>query len=280
MTLVCAAIAPHGSMAIPEACAPGEQPALRTQVAMRELGDRFAAARPESLLVFTPHGVHVEGAMAMVTAARMAGSLDDAFQSELGAAVGVRLDCRMDRDLTEAVVREMRDAGVPVVGVSYGANDLRQATMPMDWAVLVPLWFLGGRTEAPPLVTALSPARDLSARDHITAGRAIRRAIDATERRVAVVASADHGHAHRADGPYGFHTSAAAYDELVVRLVRDQRLGPLVELDPQLVEDARADSWWQLLLLDGVLGDGWRAELLSYEAPTYFGMLCAIYEPG
>jgi hypothetical protein len=23
---------------------------------------------------------------------------------------------------------------------------------------------------------------------------------------------------------------------------------------------------------------GWRSELLSYEAPTYFGMLCAAYE--
>jgi hypothetical protein len=32
-------------------------------------------------------------------------------------------------------------------------------------------------------------------------------------------------------------------------------------------------------MLDGALGDGWRAEFLSYEASTYFGMLCAAYEP-
>ena len=42
---------------------------------------------------------------------------------------------------------------------------------------------------------------------------------------------------------------------------------------------ARADGFWQLLMLHGALGDGWRGELLSYEAPTYFGMLCAAYEP-
>ena len=279
MTLVCAAIAPHGVMAIPDACPPGEQPAVRTTEAMRELAARFAAARPASLVVLTPHGVHVEGAMAAVTAGRMAGSPDDAFQSGLGAGAGLRLDCQMDGDLTRALVREVRGAGVPIVGVSYGANDPGQATMPMDWAVLVPLWFLGARDEVPPLTAVLSPARDLSAPQHLAAGRAIRRAIDATERRVAVVASADHGHAHRLDGPYGFHPAAAAYDEQVVSLVREQRLHEVGELDPQLVEDARADSWWQMLLLDGVLGDGWRAELLSYEAPTYFGMLCAIYEP-
>jgi aromatic ring-opening dioxygenase LigB subunit len=35
-----------------------------------------------------------------------------------------------------------------------------------------------------------------------------------------------------------------------------------------------------MLMLHGALGSaGWRGELLSYEAPTYFGMLCASYEP-
>jgi hypothetical protein len=32
-------------------------------------------------------------------------------------------------------------------------------------------------------------------------------------------------------------------------------------------------------MLYGALGDGFEVELLSYEAPTYFGMACASYEP-
>jgi aromatic ring-opening dioxygenase LigB subunit len=48
---------------------------------------------------------------------------------------------------------------------------------------------------------------------------------------------------------------------------------------PQLVADAKADSFWQLLLLAGALGEGWEAELLSYEAPTYYGMLGAAFAP-
>jgi hypothetical protein len=35
-----------------------------------------------------------------------------------------------------------------------------------------------------------------------------------------------------------------------------------------------------MVVLHGALGDGWRAELLSYEAPTYFGMLVAAYAEG
>ena len=46
-----------------------------------------------------------------------------------------------------------------------------------------------------------------------------------------------------------------------------------------LVDSAKADSWWQLVMLHGALGDGWTGEFLSYEASTYFGMLCAAYAP-
>jgi len=33
-----------------------------------------------------------------------------------------------------------------------------------------------------------------------------------------------------------------------------------------------------MLMLHGALGDGFSAELLSYEAPTYFGMLTASFQ--
>ena len=62
-------------------------------------------------------------------------------------------------------------------------------------------------------------------------------------------------------------------------LVEANRLAGLLEFDPAFVDAAKADSWWQLLMLHGALADGWRGEFLSYEASTYFGMLCAAYEP-
>jgi aromatic ring-opening dioxygenase LigB subunit len=280
MSLVFAAIAPHGTMVIPGAEQPAERGlGLSTRAAMEELGRRLDASGAESVVVFTPHNVHVEGALAALVAGRLAGGLGDAFQSMWGEPPGIRVQCPVDRELAGQVVAEARGAGVPMVGVSFGGNAVTQAVMPMDWGALVPLWFMGGRREQQLPALVISPARDLGAEAHVAAGRAIRRAIDASGRRVAVVASADHGHAHREDGPYGFHPAAADYDRQVVALVEGQRLGEVVAIPPSLVADACADSWWQLLLLHGVLGDGWQGELLSYEAPTYFGMLCAAYEP-
>ena len=123
----------------------------------------------------------------------------------------------------------------------------------------------------------VSPARPLEER--VRAGEALARAAAASPNRIALIASADHGHAHDPAGPYGFDPAAAVYDDAIVRLVQEDRLSGLLELDPAFVEAAKADSRWQLAMLHGALGDDWRGDFLSYEASTYFGMLCAAYEP-
>ena len=172
-----------------------------------------------------------------------------------------------DPELAAAVLGAL---AVPAVGVSYGGNDPTEASMPLDWGALIPLWFVP-RTP----VVIMSPARDRSWAEHVNVGAALTAATGG--RRVALIASADHGHAHDPDGPYGFDPAAKAYDEGIVELVRQGPLEGLLELDSALVDAAKADSLWQLLILHGALGDGFDAELLSYEAPTYYGMLCAAY---
>jgi aromatic ring-opening dioxygenase LigB subunit len=253
--IVAAAIAPHGT--------PAFEPSP-TRDGMEELGRRFEQAEPEATVVLTPHNVHVEGHYAVAVAGALAGDLAQWERPD------VRLEREADRRLAAAVLAALRDEGLPALGVSYGGNDPAEAVMPMDWGVLIPLAFL---PETP--VVVVSPARDRPLEEHLRAGAAV---VAATgERRVALVASADHGHAHDAEGPYGFDPASAEFDRRVVELVREGRLDRLLELE-ELVGPAKADSLWQMVMLHGALGDGWRAELLSYEAPTYFGMLCATFE--
>jgi aromatic ring-opening dioxygenase LigB subunit len=268
--LVFAAIAPHATHALVE----GEPPGAETRAAMAELGRRFDAARPDAVVVLTPHTVHVEGAMAVVTAAHAAGSL-----AQWGAA-GVELRVPVDTGLAATVRDAIRAAGIPVVGVSYGGNNQHEAVMPLDWATLIPLWWMGGRSDPQVPAVIVSPARDLSPEAHVRAGAAIARTVASDGRRVALVASCDHGHGHLADGPYGFRPESAVFDELVCSLVRDDRLAAVADVDPALVGAAAADSWWQMLMLSGALDGGWRGEFLSYEHPTYVGLLCAAYAPG
>jgi len=272
--LVFAAIAPHGSSAIPGALADTEDAlAHATQAAMVELERRFGEAQAEAVIVLTPHNVHVEGAMAVVTAGSAAGTLAD------WGAPDITLKSDVDRDLAEQVKAGLRAAGIPVVGISFGGNNPHEAVHPMDWAVLVPLWFMGGRAEPPVPVVIVSPARDLTPEAHVEAGRAIAEAAAASGKRVALVASCDHGHGHQKQGPYGFRPESAVFDDRVVEIVKADRLADLAGFDIELVKAAAADSWWQMLMLSGAIEGRWQGEFLSYEHPTYYGMLCAAYKP-
>lgn len=209
--------------------------------AMEELGRRFDAAAPEVAIVVTPHSVHVEGHFAVVTAAK-------AGEWETDAAVAAAL----------------LEASLPIVGVSYGGNDPSTAEFPLDWGTEVPLTFLRA-----PRMVVVSPARDRPLGEHLRLGEAIA----TLPERVALIASADHGHAHDPDGPYGFDPAAAEYDARLQEILASDRLDflPLAEL----VEPAKADSLWQLVVLQGAVGEASRADVLAYAAPTYYGMLVA-----
>jgi len=216
-----------------------EIPELRA--AMEELGRRFDAAGGETAIVVTPHNVHVERHFAVVTAAHVG-------------------EWEVDRDVAADLLR----SGLPILGVSYGGNLVEQAEMPLDWGTEVPLDFLRARR-----IVVVAPARDLSLDEHLRLGEAIAE----LPGRQALIASADHGHTHAADGPYGYHEASAAYDELLRRILASDRLDfrPLAEL----VDDAKADSLWQLLVLQGAVGETARADVLAYVAESYFGMLVA-----
>jgi aromatic ring-opening dioxygenase LigB subunit len=239
--IVFAAIAPHGDV--------DETPALRD--AMEEIGRRFDAAAPEVAIVVTPHNVHVEGHFAVVTAGRVG-------------------ETSTDRGLASKMLDALRADGIPALGVSYGGNDPAEAEMPVDWGTSIPLSFM-----AADRIVVVSPARDRPLAEHVRAGVVIAQAT--RDRRVALIASADHGHAHDADGPYGFDPAAAAYDGQVQAILGSGRL----DFEPLggLVADAKADSLWQLLVLQGAVGEEAGVDLLAYAAPTYFGMLCAEVRP-
>jgi aromatic ring-opening dioxygenase LigB subunit len=273
MSLVFAAIAPHGTLAVPDAPGAEIPGSAKTQAAMEELGRRFDAARPDATIVLTPHNVHIDGHFAVVLAGRVAGDLAD------WDAPAVQLECPVDLELARDVVVALHDADIPVVGVSFGANDPGAATAPMDWGALIPLWVMGGRSEPQVPAVIVSPARDRPFEEHVRAGAAVAEAAGGSGKRVALIASADHGHAHDADGPYGFDPAAKEYDDQVVELVRGERLAELLGFEASFIDAAKADSFWQMLMLHGALADSWRGEFLSYEAPTYFGMLCAAYLP-
>ncbi|HWV34477.1 MAG TPA: aromatic ring-opening dioxygenase subunit LigB, partial [Thermomicrobiales bacterium] len=88
------------------------------------------------------------------------------------------------------------------------------------------------------------------------------------------------GHAHTESGPYGYHPAAAEVDGKVVDAIKQNDLLSLIELPEEDVQNAAIDGLWQTLMLAGINQvTPLRGDLLSYEAPDYFGMIVATYAP-
>jgi len=255
--IVFGAIAPHGNPVY-------EQPDGPTANGMHELARRLEASRAEVAILATPHGTLLDGHFGVVRSSRLTEHPNQFVDaSHLYEGDG-------DPELADACVTALQAAGLPALGLTFGTVASGGSTMPIDWGAGIPLTFL----RIPAVI--VTPCRALSNQDHVLAGEAL--AVATGDRAVAFIASADHGHGHTTDGPYGFSAHSAPYDDDVQDVVRRNALRELADWDPQRAADALADSLWQMLMLHGALGDGFRAELISYEAPTYFGMLTAAFE--
>jgi aromatic ring-opening dioxygenase LigB subunit len=285
--IVFGAVAPHGFSIIP-LIAEDADGALQTRAAMEELGRRFDAANVDSIVLAGPHGIRVAGHVAISTARRAAGKLSLDGNS-------VELNVPIDLDLAHQIAADANAAGVPTAEVSWGGNRISQAGFPITWDVITPLWFLGHGYNVPghgdvlasdpegpdgPPVVTVAPSRDLPRQAMIDFGRSVAETAERSGKRVAFIASCDWAHTHLESGPYGAHPDARPVDAKIVASIRDNGLKAQLDLTDDEVENAAIDGMWQTLMLAGVQERvALRPELLSYEAPSYFGMIVASYTP-
>jgi aromatic ring-opening dioxygenase LigB subunit len=273
LSVVFACIAPHGAEAIPELAGDMFEAFAETRKGMEQLAEEMKQNMPDTIVLAMPHNLRLEGTIGVVAAEFTEGTLEANGNT-------VRLRCKCDRQLARQISEGAKKLGLPVVGVNYGASEGEASCMPMDWGTLIPLWFLVGKDQVVPSVVMVTPSREIPLQKLVRFGSLIAEAGEALGKKTAFVASADQGHAHDAKGPYGFNLASAKYDEEVKSAVLKNDLAPLLSLSPQFIEDAKPDSLWQLAMLQGVLKHTEMVgRLLSYQVPTYFGLLCAVYLP-
>jgi aromatic ring-opening dioxygenase LigB subunit len=200
----------------------------------------------------------------------------------------------VDLDFTDEIAAAARARDVPTALLGFAGNRRTQAVMPLDWGVMVPAYFAGhdrnrtgsGYIPAPkpdediaPPIVIINPARQLPYEDDIEFGRAVAAAADATEKRVAFIASCDWGHCHKESGPYGYNPESERVDNIVVDAIKREDLKSLTALTETETTEAAIDGLWQTLMLDGFIeGSGASVDFLIYEKPNYYGMIVATYD--
>ncbi len=271
--MVYACIAPHGGEIVPTLAGRNLSLFAATRKGMRVLSDRMKEARPDTIVVSTPHNLRMQKHIGVVISEHSSGKM-----SEGRKEIRLRVEC--DLGFAESVVEAAERMDLPVAAANYGALEGPLSDLAMDWGTLIPLWFFLRRTGLKSRVVIVTPSRGIPLSQNFEFGRAVGEVASKERKRVAVVASADQAHAHSKKGPYGFDPRAAAYDRTVVDAIKRDKLEAILRIDPDVVEGAKPDSLWQMAMLAGAFSVAqMKGELVSYQAPTYFGMLCASYSP-
>lgn len=271
MPLVYACIAPHGEEVIPALAGDKGKLFSETREGMKTLARQLKAANPDTIVIASPHNLRLMKHVGVVLSENSSGNLREGKNE-------VKLRAKCDVELGRRMVARAEKMGLPVVGANYGALTGPLSDLAMDWGSLVPLWFFlrggGGRK-----VVIVTPCRGIPLRRNFDFGKAVAEVAQESRKRVALVASSDQAHAHSRDGPYGFSPRAKEYDSAVLRAIEDGRIGSIMQLKASLVDDAKPDSLWQMAVLAGALSVvPMKGALVSYQVPTYYGMLCAGYE--
>ncbi len=291
--LIFGAITPHGLPEIPTIAGDEKEAFTKIRTAMERLSENITKADVDTIIIMTPHGLRVEGYTNIYGCNYTSGELayksedfgykkDDDENNDKSSSDEsdnhieyLKFEC--DMELAENIYRESLNRNVPVVLSNFGVSKGTLSDIKMDWGVFVPLWFVRHLQDKVKLVV-MNPGRAVSLEDLKTMGKVMKEQIEKSGKRVGIIASADQGHAHMENGPYGYNPASKKFDDYIVEIVKNDELEKLMDIKGAFFDDALADSLWQMVALHGAIDNTeLKGEFYEYDVPSYFGMLVAGY---
>jgi aromatic ring-opening dioxygenase LigB subunit len=251
-----ACLVPHSPLLIPEVGQDHLSQLADTKRAYQHLEQELYVAKPDILIIISPHKERRPGAFTINQRPKI--KLD--FK-EFG-------DLVTDLEFTNAVgfgykIKESCEHYFPIV---------LTAEEKLNYGSGVPLYYLAKNLPDIKIVS-LSYA-DLSVEDHLKFGEIIKKQINLSSQRIAVIASGDLSHCLHQDSPAGFSPRGQEFDQKIIKLLNEKNFEGLIKLDPELIKESGACGYRSLLILMGIIKDlNYEPEKLSYEAPFGIGYL-------
>ena len=259
MSLVFAAVTPHPPHLIPTIGKEKTAKLQSTANAFDELEKKLYIAKPDTVIVFSPHGLLLEDTMIMNVNPKFTVNLKE---------FGDLITAQTYKGAIDVAFR-LREA---VRGAGFSLNT--HSSEELDYGVSIPLLFLMRHL---PNATILPISNSLlSAKIHFDFGYEIKEAIMNTNKRVALIASSDLSHRLTSDAPGGFSPAGKKFDEIVLSALQSHNTTALLNLDPRVVHEAASCGWYTLIMLLGALQRvNYELSVLAHESPFGVGYLTA-----
>lgn len=258
MPLVFAAITPHPPVLIPDVGKENLKKLVKTEAAMKKLEQELYAAKPESILIISPHGK----------------ILADAFNINLSADYSANfkefgdfsLELKFKSDYLS--IQEIRAAdetnkSVPLILTSESE---------IDHGFSIPLYYLTQHLKNIPIIPLTYSALDYQ--QHFAFGQFLHRQLAKINKRFAVVASGDLSHKLTKKAPAGYSPQGKEFDKKLVELIKKKDFEGILDINPELIKVAAECGLRSIIILAGIIESlNVQPEVLSYEGPFGVGYL-------
>ncbi|MDO9574085.1 MAG: class III extradiol dioxygenase subunit B-like domain-containing protein, partial [Candidatus Contubernalis sp.] len=196
-------ITPHPPIIIPEVGGAEVEKVQNTVESLQKLAREIKTTNPETVVIITPHGPVFRDAVAVTGENELTGSL-----KQFGAPQ-IRIQVANDLDLVRYIVEEA--AKEQVLGIKM---DKKQAqnydlSLELDHGALVPMYFL--KKEQVQCSYVHITIGFLSYPELYSFGKAIQRAAQRADRKIAVLASGDLSHCLIPGAPVQYHPAGAEF---------------------------------------------------------------------
>lgn len=272
MPVVLCGVCPHPPIMVPAVGKKRTDIVARSGRAMLELGRRLAESGARSVVMISPHGQVFTDGIAINANPVLKGDLKKFDAPE------VAFELENDLSLAGDIHRCAREKGILTLEMDKKSADRYGVKADLDHGFTVPLYFLREAGVRLPLVAVYM---GLLPRERLYAfGVAMQKAIDASGKKVAVLASGDLSHCLTPDAPAGYEPRGREFDDEMVRLLSTADVTGIINMDAALVEKAGECGMRPIIMMLGAL-DGYSVEpeVLSYEGPFGVGYVVASLKP-
>lgn len=255
--IVFAAIMPHP----PESISGTRKPenlklTEKTLLAFEQLRVEIEQSDPETIVIISPHAYSEPYSFVINSGSELVGNL-----AELGL------------DETFSYINDIKIADS--LAFQCLVNDLPAHLHPsfLDYGTLIPLYYLTKNIK--PKIVQLSFSM-MDYNFHFRYGEILRKVINDSGQRVAIIASGSLSHKLTPNAPAGYYSEAKKFDADVIHHLGSDDLASIMNFDQQVVAKSAECGLRSIIILLGALhGRNYKFKLLSYEYPLGVGYMTA-----
>jgi aromatic ring-opening dioxygenase LigB subunit len=254
--LVYAAIVPHPAGSIPGIGGPAVQEQIQKTIkAFSEIQQEIYAAKPDTIVVISPHAssrpdnLSIQQNKECQITFKQFGDLANYFSLQTNIGLSYRLIERLETT-------------APVIAHEESL---------LDYGSAVPLFHLVHNLQALS-VACIGTASDVSLAHHFSYGQQLRKPLDTTNERIAIIASADLSHDKKGQQS----DAGVAFDRNIIRLLEKNSIKELLALPADECLAVNECGLRPITLLLGILAEkNYQIKTKSYERGLGIGYLTA-----